>query len=121
MCETFRNGKTGEALKEVKFASALPKYRGQRVRRTRLQRALIAQVPEGIIKLRKRLASLNDLGEDGVRLLFEDGEVVVADFVIGGDGIRSVSYLPFAVMTGNSLSPGGPSECIPGPLNSIHR
>jgi salicylate hydroxylase len=63
------------------------------VRRTRLQAALIAKVPEGVIKLRKRLTSLNDLGSEGVRLVFEDGEDVVADLVVGGDGIRSVCFL----------------------------
>lgn len=55
-----------------------------------MQAALIAQVPEGTIKLRKRLVSLTDIGEGGARLVFEDGEEVVADLVIGGDGIRSV-------------------------------
>jgi salicylate hydroxylase len=63
------------------------------VRRTRLQAALIAKVPEGVIKLRKRLVSLSDLGTEGVRLVFEDGEEVVADLVVGGDGIRSVCFL----------------------------
>jgi salicylate hydroxylase len=51
---------------------------------------LIRKVPGGVIKLRKRLVELTDLGTEGVRLVFEDGEVVVADLVIGGDGIRSV-------------------------------
>ena len=60
------------------------------MRRTRLQAALIAKVPEGVIKLRKRLVSLSDIGSEGVRLIFEDGEEVVAALVVGGDGIRSV-------------------------------
>lgn len=60
------------------------------MRRTRLQAALIAKVPEGVIKLRKRLVSLHDIGTGGAALLFEDGEEAVADLVIGGDGIRSV-------------------------------
>jgi len=68
----------------------VPKYRGQRVRRTRLQAALIAKVPDGVIKLRKRLASLENLDGEGARLVFDDGEEVIADLVIGGDGIRSV-------------------------------
>jgi len=88
-----RNGLTGEVLKDQAFTSPEPKYRGQRVRRTRLQKALIAKVPEGVIKLRKRLVSLADLGAEGVRLVFEDGEELVADLVVGGDGIRSVCLL----------------------------
>jgi salicylate hydroxylase len=63
------------------------------VRRTRLQATLIAKVPEGVIKLKKRLISLSDLDGGGVRLVFEDGEEVVADLVVGGDGIRSVCFL----------------------------
>ncbi|TVY71450.1 FAD-dependent monooxygenase tropB, partial [Lachnellula suecica] len=59
-------------------------------RRTRLQAALVKRVPEGVIKLKKRLTSLQDLGGEGVRVVFEDGEEVVADLVVGGDGIRSV-------------------------------
>jgi len=64
------------------------------VRRTRLQAALIAKVLTGVIKLRKRLVSLANIEEGGVNLVFEDGEEVVADLVIGGDGIRSVRFLP---------------------------
>jgi salicylate hydroxylase len=63
------------------------------VRRTRLQAALIAKVPEGVIKLKKRLISLSDIDGGGVRLAFEDGQEVVADLVVGGDGIRSVRFL----------------------------
>ncbi|PMD17737.1 salicylate hydroxylase [Hyaloscypha hepaticicola] len=84
-----RNCITGEALKKQNFSSADPQYRGQRVRRTRLQAALIAKIPR-VIKLRKRLISLTNIEEGGVNLVFEDGEEVVADLVIGGDGIRSV-------------------------------
>jgi salicylate hydroxylase len=86
------NGFTGKALKEQTFSAPTPQYRGQRVRRTRLQAALIANVPEGVIKLRKRLISLTNMEDGGVRLFFEDGEEVVADLVVGGDGIRSVCF-----------------------------
>lgn len=51
-------------MKEQKPTSVLAKYRGQRVRRTRLQNALIAKVPNGIIKLNKRVRSLTNLGVD---------------------------------------------------------
>lgn len=87
---SVRNGITGRTAKEVLSSAALPKYRAQRVRRTNLQAALIRKVPEGVIKLRKRLLSLTDLGVEGIKIVFEDGEEVVADLVVGGDGIRSV-------------------------------
>jgi flavin-dependent dehydrogenase len=91
------------------------------VRRTRLQAALIAQVPEGVIKLRKRLASLTNIEEGGVRLVFEDGEEVTADIVIGGDGIRSVCQHPsLFVLVSNRSATGGPGKCLPRPCNSIH-
>ena len=82
---------TGEILSSRPSTALEPKYRAQRVRRTRLQSALIKQVPKGVIKLRKKLESVVDIESGGVRLNFEDGEEVVADLVIGGDGIRSVS------------------------------
>jgi salicylate hydroxylase len=50
----------------------------------------VSKVPEGVIKLQKRLSSLENLNEDGVRLNFEDGTEEIADLVVGGDGIRSV-------------------------------
>lgn len=91
------NGLTGKVLNERVATAVAPQYRGQRVRRTRLQSALIAQVPEGVIKLRKRLVSLTNLESGGVRLVFEDGEEVVADLVIGGDGIRSVCFISYYI------------------------
>ncbi|KAL2067583.1 hypothetical protein VTL71DRAFT_2008 [Oculimacula yallundae] len=83
------NGVTGEVLKTTGKQKPLDRYQPQRVRRTRLQAALKSEVPEGIIKLRKRLLSLENL-EVGVKLRFEDGTETVADLVVGGDGIRSV-------------------------------
>jgi salicylate hydroxylase len=85
-----RNGITGRTVKEVPSSAVAPNYRAQRARRTNLQSALIKKVPEGFIKLKKRLVELTDLGVEGARLVFEDGEEIVADLVIGGDGIRSV-------------------------------
>ncbi|CZR53485.1 uncharacterized protein PAC_03364 [Phialocephala subalpina] len=85
-----RNGLTGEILKANPPPKGPLEFWPQRVRRTRLQSALKAKVPEGTIKLQKRLSSLEDLGSDGVRLNFEDGTETIADLVVGGDGIRSV-------------------------------
>lgn len=87
------NGLTGQSLNERLSEAVAPKYAAQRVRRTRLQGALVKQVPDGVIKLQKRLVSLENLKGGGVRLAFEDGEETVADLVVGGDGIRSVRAL----------------------------
>jgi len=84
-----RNGLTGELLSENGPSKYPKQYHSQRVRRTRLQSALKNKVPEGIIKLQKRLSSLEDLGAEGVKLGFEDGTETIADLVVGGDGIRS--------------------------------
>jgi salicylate hydroxylase len=65
------------------------------VRRTRLQAALISKVPQGVIQLNKKLVSIEDVEAQGVRLTFEDGTETVADLLIGGDGIRSVSLSAF--------------------------
>jgi salicylate hydroxylase len=84
---------TGEIVKTNPPSSYPPRYHPQRVRRTRLQSALRSKVPDGVIKLNKKLVKLEDLSDDGVRLIFDDGEEVVADLVVGGDGIRSVRHL----------------------------
>lgn len=89
---------TGEILKANPPPKGPKEFWPQRVRRTRLQSALKAKVPEGTIKLQKRLLSLEYLGSEGVKLSFEDGTETVADLVVGGDGIRSVreSYSDFS-------------------------
>lgn len=89
-----RNGCTGEVVSVAPKSSLSFRYLSRRVRRTRLQSSLIAQVSKGIIQLRKKLLSLEDLGDRGVRLRFEDGEQTIADLVVGGDGIRSVGRSP---------------------------
>jgi salicylate hydroxylase len=79
---------TGEIVK-ANGPSLIPvTYRPQRVRRTRLQSALKAKVPEGIVKLRKRLVSLGNLTVGGVKITFDDGSETMADLVVGRDGIR---------------------------------
>ena len=69
-----------------------PRQQPHRVRRTRLQSALVETVPPGTIHLKKALKSLVDLG-DSVQLTFEDGSEVNADLVVGADGIRSVGLI----------------------------
>jgi salicylate hydroxylase len=92
--DNSRNGLTGELLKRSGPSNLPLQFHPQRVRRTRLQSALKAQVPEGTIKLQKRLSSLENLDDETVRLTFDDGTETTVDLVVGGDGIRSVRY-PF--------------------------
>lgn len=87
-----RNGLSGGIQRVKPAPSSLPlKYRSKRVRRSRLQAALVSKVPPGIIQLNKKLVSIHDAGTQGVHLTFEDGTETNADLLIGGDGIRSVS------------------------------
>jgi salicylate hydroxylase len=84
-----RNGYTGEIFPEPE--SVVPRKRGPtRVPRTRLQAALGMQVSKGIIQFNKKLVSMQNLENGGVRLVFQDGTENTADLVIGADGIRSV-------------------------------
>lgn len=87
MCS--RNGLTGE---EVSRLEKQPegKHLPLRTQRTKLQAALLAHVPDGIIQLGKRATALQDLGVGGVRLSFADGTTSTVDLVVGADGIRSV-------------------------------
>jgi salicylate hydroxylase len=52
-------------------------------------------VPDGVIQYSKKLVSIEDLPGRGVRLLFQDRTDVVADIVVGADGIHSVCETAF--------------------------
>lgn len=93
----------GEVLSTTGPSTLPLQYHPRRVRRTRLQSALISRVPPGIIQLNKRLTALENIEEGGVRLTFEDGTETTADLVIGADGIRSV-YLPNSQRKANYLT-----------------
>ena len=88
--DIYRNGLTGEVVTVSAKSTLPPQYLSRRVRRTRLQASLIAQVPKGVVRLNHRLASLQKVRDGRVRLHFDNGTEVFADLVIGGDGIRSV-------------------------------
>lgn len=76
--------KAGEVLLDLK---ALPS--GQTtLRRADFLEALVNLVPKEIAHFGKRLVSLQET-DAGVHLNFEDGTAVVADVVVGCDGIRS--------------------------------
>ncbi|KAF7552704.1 hypothetical protein G7Z17_g4113 [Cylindrodendrum hubeiense] len=86
-----RNAFTGKILNVSKKPenSAADSRGAIRARRTRLQSALLARVPEGVIQYNKKLVSLENLKEGGVLLQFKDGTEVTVDLVVGADGIRS--------------------------------
>ncbi|KAF4766427.1 hypothetical protein HAV15_010300 [Penicillium sp. str.  len=85
-----RNGITGDVIGT--FVSHLPTdYHPRRVRRTRLQSALLAKIPPGVVQLNKCLITLENLEQGGVQLGFKDGTKAIADLVVGADGIRSIT------------------------------
>ncbi|OKL61015.1 hypothetical protein UA08_03110 [Talaromyces atroroseus] len=87
-----RNGYTGKILnvQEQPENSGADARGSIRARRTRLQSALLARVPAEIIEYGKRVVSLDNLEEGGVRVKFKDETEVVVDLVVGADGIRSI-------------------------------
>lgn len=96
-----RNGRTGEEIEKNERPGDPEWPHGPwkkrptiRTQRTKLQSALLAHVPAGVIQLSKKLENMKDLGDDGVELTFADGTRETADLVVGADGIRSVSVLP---------------------------
>lgn len=91
--DILRNGLSGSLLYTKHNTAPSPHLLPQRTRRTNLQSALLAVVSPNTIKLNKKLVSMVEKNEEVV-LAFADGEEVVADLVIGGDGIRSVSRRP---------------------------
>jgi salicylate hydroxylase len=61
------------------------------IHRARFLDELVRLVPEGTAKFGKRLVEIEELEEGGVKLKFADGESVVADAVVGCDGIKSMT------------------------------
>lgn len=88
----FRNAYTGEVVDPGFKHNPNDLYQARRTRRSRLQNALYTEVPKNTVHFNKKLVTLENLEEKGVRLIFADGSQTTADIVVGGDGIRSVSY-----------------------------
>jgi salicylate hydroxylase len=61
------------------------------IHRARFLDELVNLVPDGTAKFGKRLVEIEELGEGGVKLKFADGETVLADAVVGCDGIKSMT------------------------------
>ncbi|KAK3356642.1 FAD-binding monooxygenase [Lasiosphaeria hispida] len=85
-----RNAYTGEIVDAGQPHDPSNVYEARRIRRLVLQRALAARVPANLVDFNKKLASLEDIGADGVRVVFEDGTETTVDLVVGADGIRSL-------------------------------
>lgn len=83
------NGRTGEELhrREYVEGDGRPSIRTQR---TMLQSALLGRVEPDTIQLSKKLTRIEKKDEGGVEFRFKDDSGVVADLVVGADGIRSV-------------------------------
>ncbi|EHY57823.1 hypothetical protein ABEF92_004299 [Exophiala dermatitidis] len=85
-----RNGITGEVVGTSGPSPVPYRYQPRRVRRTRLQNALLAKVPSEVpIYLNKHVVGIENLEHGEVRVFFRDGTQATADLVVGGDGIRS--------------------------------
>ena len=66
------------------------------VRRADFLKELVELIPDGVVRFGKRLIELTEIegdgdgrGGGGIKLVFEDGTVEVADVVVGCDGIKS--------------------------------
>jgi salicylate hydroxylase len=61
------------------------------IHRARFLDELVALVPAGTARFGKRLTNVTTLDDGQLRLVFADGESVLADAVIGCDGVKSVT------------------------------
>jgi 6-hydroxynicotinate 3-monooxygenase len=73
----------GESAEQKFGAPYLLAHRGD------LHAALASAVPPECVRLNHKLAGLDEVA-DGVRLSFANGEAVIADAVIGADGVHSL-------------------------------
>jgi salicylate hydroxylase/6-hydroxynicotinate 3-monooxygenase len=88
-----RDWRTGEVLFDMLFGQpAEDKYGAPYLlaHRGDLHAALASAVPEACLRLNHRLVGLEPLATGRVRLAFANGSNVVADAVVGADGVNSV-------------------------------
>ncbi len=80
---------TGELLRELPMPESLFGAPYLCMHRGDLHQALASVVPPDVVHLGKKLVGLDPVA-GGVRLAFEDGSHVQADFVVGADGVHSI-------------------------------
>lgn len=68
-----------------------PKFERSSAHRKALLEVMKSLIPENTVKFNKRVVSVCQATEKYVELVFEDGEIVKADAVVGCDGIKGIS------------------------------
>src|SRR6185436_15586794 len=90
---TARVWDTGEYLSELNFGPEAEERYGAPyllMHRGDLHAALFSAVPPDLIAFEKKLVGLERGGSGGAKLRFADGSGVVADAVVGADGVHSL-------------------------------
>ncbi|MCJ1442554.1 MAG: hypothetical protein MMC23_003050 [Stictis urceolatum] len=83
-------GRTAGLKPGEKFAELKGPLAGlQSVHRARFLDELVKLVPEKYVTFGKKASNVEDLGDKGVKLHFEDGTIAEASAVVGCDGIKS--------------------------------
>jgi salicylate hydroxylase len=97
----YRHWKMGEVIGWDSHDNVVKwEDRTARFHRGHLHGALLRHVPKDRVVLGKKVVGVDFLdgenGEDGVRVMFQDGSAATADILVGADGLRSVrpSFLP---------------------------
>lgn len=81
---------TGQHKDEL--LAEIGKAKGRKtVARSNLLDALLATLPEGMVKFGKRLITIGELDNDELELQFKDGTTATADCLIGCDGVKSAT------------------------------
>lgn len=62
-----------------------------------LQKALLKGVDQSRLRLSSRLVEVTQLPSAAYYLRFEDGHTDEVDLLVGADGVRSVSNIPFSI------------------------
>ncbi|KAH7155360.1 hypothetical protein B0J13DRAFT_618816 [Dactylonectria estremocensis] len=86
----YRNGRSGVVVKQTYPPSSVaPHHAPCRVHRAKLQKALLKEVDQSRIRLKRKLVDVERMESAQLRVVFEDGSSDHVDLVIGADGIRS--------------------------------
>jgi salicylate hydroxylase len=85
-----RSGETGKILARISLEACAERFGAPYylLTRTDLHAVLASSTPAGSVRLGKACVAMREM-TDGVEVRFADGTSVVADIVVGADGIRS--------------------------------